>query len=75
MAWFTWSKVGGLLALTGLAVAFGLTYLPRPARWTSGVTLFAFAQDGEVAKGVSELAKDALATPLACGDHSQPRPL
>jgi hypothetical protein len=62
MAWFTWSKVAGLLALTGLAVAFGVTYLPRPARWTSEVTLFVVARDG-TSEGVSGLANVALASP------------
>jgi len=64
MAWFTWSKVAGLLALAGLAGAFSATYISQAARWTSGVTLFVSTPDGAAAlQGLSELAKDALATP------------
>jgi hypothetical protein len=63
VAWFTWSKFVGLLALAGLAVAFGVTYLPRPARWTSGVNFAVRTQDGGAAEHFSEIAKGVLATP------------
>jgi hypothetical protein len=64
MAWFTWSKVAGLLALAGLAGAFNATYISQAARWTSGVTLFVSKPDGAAAsEGVSEVAMEVLATP------------
>ena len=53
-----------MLALAGLAGAFSATYISQAARWTSGVALFVSTPDGAAAlQGLSELAKDALATP------------